>query len=414
MMLLKKSVSIVVACTIFLSGCATGSAGLSQPKVGPQLSSAYEKTVVQEETPSIQKPKLDIIVPVFDPGLPDDPEDYKDAGIWPELRRAEASRFAYQMKLALEETGAFGAVRVMPDSSATGDLYVVGKINESSGENVDIDINVFDISGKEWFDKSFDHEVAADFHNNIRNKGKDPYAPVFKQAAEKLVEELNDHKDEQLTQLQALTDLRFGANFSDEAFSQYMKVQGSKVSLVGYPDANDSMLRRVKAIRVRDQLFIDRMQPHYEQFNQKMEASYALWQKQSFEEVKAAQEAKSESIRKAAAGIGLIALAVLSGVSGGRSNSTGGAVAGATGAAVAGQIGMGLLGSSAKMNEESKFHRDALIELGQSIEGEIAPQVVEHDKTTTELTGTAKEQFSQWRVFLKRMFEQEATPDVQL
>ncbi|RLL51600.1 hypothetical protein D8Y20_08940 [Mariprofundus sp. EBB-1] len=415
MMVFKKMVSIVIACSVLLSGCATGTGGSPHTKVGPQPSSAYDKTAVKEEVaPAIEKPKLDIIVPVFDPGLPDDPEDYEAEGVWPELRRAEASRFAYQMKLALEETGAFGAVRVMPDSSATGDLYVVGKINKSNGVDIDIDINVSDISGKKWFDKSFDHEVAADFYNNIRNKGKDPYAPVFKEAAEKLVEALNDHKDKQLTDLQALTDLRFGANFSDDAFSRYMRVKGNKFTLLGYPDANDSMLRRVKAIRVRDQLFIDRMQPHYEQFNQKMETSYALWQKQSFEEVKAAHKAKMESISNAAAGIGLIALAVLSAVAGGNSNSTGGVVAGTTGAIVAGQVGMGMLGSSVKMNEESKFHRDALIELGQSIEGEMAPQVVEHEQTTAKLTGSAKQQFSQWRAFLKRMFEQEATPDVQL
>lgn len=407
-------IAITIACTIFLTGCAVGGGGSAQPSVGPQLSSSYDKPELVEAAPIIQKPKLDIIIPVFDPGLPDDPEDYKDAGVWPELRRAEASRFAYQLKLAIEETGHFGAVRIMPDSTATGDLYVVGKINESNGESVDIDIKVYDISGQEWLDKSFDHDVEADFYSNIRNKGKDPYAPVFKQVAETLVEELDDHKDEQLSTLQALTNMRFGANFSEETFSQYMQVKGGKTTLIGYPDENDSMLKRVQAIRVRDQLFTDRMQPHYEQFNQKMEASYVIWQKQSFEELKAAHEAKMEAIGKAVAGVGLIALAVLSAVAGGSSNSTGGAVAGTTGAIVAGQVGMGLLGSSVKMNEESKFHRDALEELGQSIEGDMAPQVVKHEEKTTELTGNAKEQFSKWRLFLKDIFAQEATPDVQL
>ncbi len=413
-MFFRKAISVIVAGTMFLTGCAVGSGGSAKPVVGPAVSSSYDKKEIEEAAPGIEKAKLDIIVPIFDPGLPDDPEDYKDAGIWPELRRAEASRFAYKMKLALEETGAFGAVRVMPDSSATGDLYVVGKINESNGEDVDIDINVYDISGKEWLDKSFDHEVEADFYSNIRNKGKDAYAPVFKQAAEKIVEELNDHKTEQLSQLQSLTDLRFGANFSEQAFAPYMQEKGGKITLVGYPDENDSMLARVKAIRVRDQMFTDRMQPHYEQFSQKMDESYALWQKQSFEELQAAHEAKMEAIGKAAAGVGLIALGVLSAIAGGSSNSRGGSVAGTTGAIVAGQVGMGMLGDSVKMNEESKFHRDALEELGQSIEGEMAPQVVQHEEKTAELTGSAKEQFSEWRVFLKTIFEQEATPDVQL
>ncbi len=413
-MFFKKVISVIVACTIFLTGCAVGGGGSSKPAVGPQISSSYDEKELEEAIPIIAKPKLDIIVPAFDPGLPDDPADYKEEGVWPELRRAEATRFAYKMKLALEETGAFGAVRVMPDSSATGDLYVVGKINESNGEEVDIDIKVYDVSGKEWFDKSFDHEVEADFYSNLRNKGLDAYASVFKQAAEKIVEKLKSHNTEQLTQLQSLTDLRFGANFSEQAFAPYMKEKSGKISLIGYPDENDSMLTRVKAIRVRDQMFTDRMQPHYEQFSQKMDESYVLWQKQSFEGLKAADQAKIDAIGKAAAGVGLIALAVLSGISGGSSNSRGGSVAGTTGAIVAGQVGMGMLGDSVKMNEESKFHRDALEELGQSIEGEMAPQVVQHEEATAELTGSAKEQFSKWRVFLKSIFDQEATPDVQL
>ncbi|MDX8396698.1 MAG: hypothetical protein R8K49_00085 [Mariprofundaceae bacterium] len=413
-MFFRKATAVTIACTIFLTGCAVGGGGSSKAGVGPAVSSSYDKAKLEESAPSTATTKLDIIVPVFDSGLPENPEDYKDAGVWPELRRAEASRFAYKMKLALEETGAFGAVRVMPDSTATGDLYVVGKINESNGENIDIEIAVYDISGKEWLDKSFDHEVAEDFYSNIRNKGKDAYAPVFKQAAEKIVEELQDHKAEQLRQLQLLTDLRFGANFSEQAFAPYMKEKGGKTTLVGYPDENDSMLMRVKAIRVRDQMFTDRMQPNYEQFSQNMNVSYALWQKQSFEELQAAHEAKMDAIGKAAAGVGLIALGILSAIAGGSSNSTGGSVAGTTGAIVAGQIGMGMLGDGLKMNEESKFHRDALKELGQSVEGEMAPQVVQHEEKTAELTGSAKEQFSKWRLFLKSIFEQEATPDVQL
>ncbi len=413
MIIFRKAIAVIISSTMLLSGCAAGSGGSSNVSVGPATSPSYIKPEI-EKVAKVQKPRLDIIIPVFDPGLPDDPKKYKEEGIWPELRRAEATRFAYKMKLAIEQTGAFGAVRIMPDKTATGDLYVIGKINKSNGENVDINLKVYDISGRKWFDKSFDHEVAEGFYDNIRNKGKDPYDPVFEQAAEQLVKELKGHKDTDLTQVQALTDLRFGASFSEQAFSQYMKVQRGKIVLTGYPDENDSMLKRVKAIRVRDQLFTDRMQPHYEQFIQNMDDSYAIWQKQSFDELKAAREARAESIKSAAAGIGLIALAILSVVAGVRSDSLGGSVAGTTGAIVAGQIGMGMLGDSQKMSKESKFHRDALDELGQSIDGEMAPQVVEFEETTTKLTGSAKEQFAKWRAFLKRIFEQEATPDVQL
>jgi len=412
-MWIRKSFAIILACAFVLSGCATGSSGSSNAGIGPPTSSSYLKSKVKEAS-STQAPKLDIIIPVFDPGLPDDPKKYEKEGIWPELRRAEASRFAYKMKLALEKTGAFGAVRVMPDKSATGDLYVLGTINESNGENVDIDIKVYDISGKRWFDKSFDHEVTKDFYSNIRNKGKDPYDPVFKKAAERLVEELKDQAPKDLAKLQKIKDLRFGANFSEDAFSRYMRVKGGVVSLLSYPDKSDLMLKRVKAIRVRDQLFTDSMQSHYEQFNQKMDTSYAVWQKQSFMELDAERKSTRDAIGNAVAGVALIGLAVLSAVAGGQSNTYAGSAAGTTGAVVGGIMGTKLLEKSFRTSDEAKFHRDALSELGQSIDSEMAPQVVAFEKSTLKLTGSAKEQFAQWRAFLKKIYVQEATPDVQL
>jgi len=412
-MRVRKPVAITMACIFLLSGCATGGSGSSDLSVGPVTSSSYFKSKVQEQQ-GVQKPKLDIIIPVFDPGLPDDPAKYEKAGIWPELRRAEASRFAYKMKLALEKTEAFGAVRVMPDKTATGDLYVLGTINESNGENVDIDIQVYDISGKRWFSKSFEHDVTKDFYDNIRNKGKDPYDPVFTKAANRIVEELDDHAAKDLAQLQALTNLRFGANFSEAAFARHMQVKRGIASLISYPDENDLMLRRVKAIRIRDQLFTDQMQPHYEQFSQKMDDSYAIWQKQSFTELAAERQATRDTIGSAVAGVALIGLAVLSAVAGGQSNTYAGSAAGTTGAVVGGLVGAQLLEKSFQTNKEAKFHRDALSELGQSIDSEIAPQVVKFEKSTQKLTGSAKEQFAQWRAFLKKIYAEEATPDVQL
>lgn len=424
---IKKTTVVLLVCSFFLTGCSTTSGGGSKAiSVGPATSSSYDKATPEQvkstkdksakKEPKIapQKTKLDIIVPAFDPNLPEDPADYEKEGIWPELRRAEAVRFAYKMKLALEKTGAFGAVRVMPDQNATGDLYVMGKINTSNGEEVDIDLNVYDISGKKWFNESFTHKVKADFYSNIRNKDKEAYAPVFKEAAERLVEKLHYKNDKKLMQLQTLTDLRFATNFSEDNFSKYMKVKNGKASLIAYPAEDDRMFQRVKSIRIRDQLFVDRMQPHYEQFSQQMETSYKMWQKQSFTEVQAANKASREAMSKAAAGVGLIALGILSAISGARSNNVGNYTAGATGAVVAGQVGVGLLSESSKIRKEAQVHQDALNELGKSVDAEMAPQVVQFEETSKSLTGSAKEQFAQWRAFLKRMYEQEATPDVQL
>jgi hypothetical protein len=417
-------IAILLSMTMLLSGCAatTGSVKKSEPTVGPSYSSVHLKPDQSEEEPLAvltDKPKLDVIVPVFDPGLPEDLDKAEKDGIWPELRRAEANLFAYKLKNALEETGKFGAVRVTPDKTATGDLYVLGKIEESNGEEVGIRIEVYDISERKWLKKSFKHTVEDGFYGNSRNSGKDPYAPVFTQAASYIVEELRDHSDKDLEDLKTLTEIRFGASFSDEAFAQYLKYDQNpsfmfwsnkgKVSLAGLPSDDDPMVHRIRSLRVRDQLFVDRMQSHYETFSQNMSNSYSIWQESSNLEIKAIREARNKALGQAVVGILLIAGAAYAG-----SNNDNNNVATTTAAVAAGVGGAMMLSESVQTRQQAKFHRDTLTELGQSLNLELEPQVVEFEESTTKLTGDANEQFNQWRNFLKQIYLAESVPDVQL
>nr|VFJ69864.1 MAG: hypothetical protein BECKFW1821C_GA0114237_102023 [Candidatus Kentron sp. FW] len=411
-MLIRKTLSILVICTFLLPGCVPGNKKSDFMRVGPPLSSSLSKSNPNEQGVLGHKP--DVVIPVFDPGLPEDTDDYEKKGIWPELRRAEANRFAYKLKDALEKTGLFGAVRVTPDRSATSDLYVLGTIDESNGEEVEIDLEVLDISGRVWLDESFEHEVKESFHRNLRNKGKDPYDPVFEEAAERIVQELEERETKELDDLGYLADLRFGANFSDSAFVRYMNMEDGRIMLTGKPSEDDPMLKRVRAIRIRDQLFVDGLQANYSTFSERMNDSYSVWQKQSLLERKAEREAKAKSRKEAVGGVLLIGLGILSAVAGGRSDSSLGEAAGAAGAIAGSLAGATLLQKSFKTSEEVKLHRETLNELGESLDMELAPQVIGYEKETVKLTGDAKEQFAQWRAFLKKIYEQEATPDVQL
>lgn len=414
----KMGVYTLCACFI-LTGCVTngglgtGGAGTGT-SVGPKSSSALAEKETQDAPVLVAKPRLDIIVPVFDPGLSDDARNYKEEGVWPELRRAEANRFAHKLKLALEDTDAFGAVRVTPDSSATGDLYVLGTIEESNGEEVEIEIEVVDISGRTWFTRSFDHTVESGFHKNTRNEGKDPYDPVFEAAAARVVEALQDHPDEELVSLTRVTELRFGSNFTEEAFADHLLIKGSTYNLRSFPAEEDPMLQRTRAVRVRDQLFVDGLQAHYRSFSDSMEDSYLIWQEQSLLELEAQQEANEKAIGQAALGILTIGLGVLAVLAGGRSDSSAGQTAGITGGVVAGTVGATLLQGAFHTSAEAKVHREALEELGQSIDIDLAPQVQAFEEKSVELTGSAKEQFAQWRAFLQKIFEEEKTPAVQL
>ncbi len=414
---IRKLFTVFVIYSFLLAGCAgQGGGGISTTRVGPQPSSTLNKDneTGEQQTMAISRQRLDVIVPVFEPGLPEDPANYEEESVWPELRRAEANRFAWKLKETLEATGQFGAVRVTPDSEATGDLYVLGKIVESNGKEVEIDVLVMDISGRKWLDDSYEHEVVDTFHQDLRNDGKDSYEPLFTEVAQDIIEKLKKYKNKELADLHYLADLRFGANFSDAAFGQYMQESRGKISLIAKPSQDDPMYQRIKALRVRDQLFIDSMQANYTAFSDQMDESYKMWQEQSLIEVQAERAADRATWGKALGGALLIGLAVLSGVAGANSDSSGGTAAGATGAILGGMVGTKMIQESFKTSEEAEMHRDAINELGQSLDMELAPQVIAFEEETVELTGDAKEQFNQWRDFLQEIYAQEMTPDVQL
>ena len=399
----KKVIVYVLIFSHILVGCATTNI---QNSVGPKLSSSYEEEAI-DKTIISTAPKLDVIIPVFDPGLPESEDDYEEDGIWPELRRAEASRFAYKLKQALDNSQEFGAVRVTPDETASGDLYVLGKIEESDGQDVTFELHVVDISGKEWIDETFRHEVQESFYKNNRNKGKDPYTPVFKEAADEIIEALKEHSSSELDNLKYIADLRFGASFNDVAFMEYMDTDGNDIELVSKPSDNDPLFQRVMAIRVREQLFIDNLQQNYVSFSQNMNNSYLAWQEASFTEMQLRQEARKESIYKTIGGVLLIALAIAAGVSGDSIALDVAAIAGGVGGAL-------LISNGFKSREEEKIHQDAINELGESINLELEPQVIAFEDETVELTGNIQQQFAQWREFLKRIYEQESTPNMEL
>ena len=396
----------LIILTHVLTGCATTSSS-GNLKTGPQLASAQEQN---KEIP-YQGVKLDVIIPVFSPGLSDSAAEYEEEGIWPELRRAEANRFAYKLKTALDESGKFGAVRVAPNSTASGDLFAVGEIIESNGQELEFRLNVVDASGKQWLNDTIEYEVGEGFYKNPRNDGKDPYDPAFDKAAQAIIEALLKQQQSELAQLQNINDLRFAASFNEQAFMEYLDTSGQQIKLVSMPSDADPMFQRVKSIQVREQLFVDNLQQNYSAFSQQMDDSYLAWQEASATEMQLRKEAKTKSIWKMIGGAVLIGAAVAAATSGSsndprfaRDLAT---VAGGVGGAV-------LISSGFKSREEAKFHQEALNELGESVNLEMAPQVMTYEEESVELTGDIDEQFRQWRDFLNRMYQLEATPDVQL
>ena len=124
----------------FFAGCATNSG------TGPQYQSNNGKIAIENAEP------FDISIGVFNPGLSDQ-SSYGEAGIWPELRRAESMYMAVQLRDVLANSKNFGAVKVAPDLSSSADLYIKAKILQSNGEDVSLKVTVIDSTGKQWISK---------------------------------------------------------------------------------------------------------------------------------------------------------------------------------------------------------------------------------------------------------------------
>ena len=409
---LDKAIRLALVITVcsFLTACVgattvSTSSKPSQPGFGFSLEESPGNQGVRDQYSGV---RLDVIVQIFDPNIPEDPDDYIKQGVWPELRRTEAIRFAVALKDEIEHVNAFGNVRVAPDSAVSGDLFVTGKILHSNGEDVGIAVQVHDVSGARWMKKTYKHRVKQHHWQNIRQSSKDPYQPVFMKTARDIARLLKKKSSDELANLRAISEIQFASAFAQEAFGHHLEFKNKRVKLASMPAVDDPMLVRTRAVRVVDGLFMDKIQIHYTDFVTKTNDSYLSWQEHSLVSAKAKREQESKAAAQAFG-----AALLIFGAAAAADNSSSDALTD-TAIASAAFGGIKLLQDSFASSAEGRYHRDNLMELGGSLNFEVAPQVLQLEETTVTLQGDIKTQFRQWRTFLKELYNKETTPNVQL
>lgn len=406
---IHKPMKMFFACVVsfLLASCASTSGGGSSVPVGPGAQSESEAAApLISPAPYL----LDLAIAVLDPGLPEDEYAAIEDGIWPELRHAEANRIAWQLKVAADNSQSFSTVRVTPTASVSAEIYMVGKILKSNGEDLKFEIEVIDASGKTWYTEKYKYRTDTYWYENPRNLGKDPFAGLYVEPINDLIAYLKKKKPDYIARIEEISRLRFAQSFAPEAFDEYLEVKRGKVRLVGAPAEDDPMLLRTDAVRVRDKLFVESFQDHYAGFSNEMDEAYYLWQRDSGLQASAARKAKEAAAIKTAVGALLVVAGIVA-MANAPTDKYGNAdvvnVLGGTAAIVGGGV---LIGSGIGSMKEARNHKEVLNELGKSINADVAPRVIEMDNTTTTLTGTAEEQFTQWREVLREIYEAESTP----
>jgi hypothetical protein len=341
---------------------------------------------------------LDVGIPTLNDGLY--LTDENDT-VFPEVRYAEAIYFSNQLGKVLEKSGAWGAIRVTPNSDVIMDLYITGTIYQSDGETMDLEIQVVDSSGKKWLKKRYKQTTGKYAYDRRLKSLGDPFQNLFIRIANDLLSYREKISDQQAQELRTISELRFAKKFSPEAFDNYTEENRKGIlSISRLPAENDSILMRVRKIRERDYLYVDTMQDYYDGFSQQMHLAYQDFRRSSYDSVVKARQLNAQGNRQVIAGIG----AILAGIYGRSQART--SIADDAGTATA-AVGGFVIKSGLDKKQKASEYSESVAEMGSSLEAEIAPQVIELEDRTVTLTGTVQAQYQQWQELLGKIYKQE-------
>jgi hypothetical protein len=361
---------------------------------------------------------LDVGVRVLDPGIPKeiahDTEKMAQQRIYPEVRRAEARFFAEMLRDTLESSGQWGAVRVIPNNAEFVDVIVTGRILESSGKEMAIELSVLDSTGRKWIDAKTGepkkYKSPADVGSYLTEEAlrlRDPFQNVYSVVANDMLTARNLLQPADLANIRRVTELRFASDLAPQVFSGYLAQDEAGIYRVArLPAEGDTLLERIQRIRERDGALIDTVSDYYTSFSDSLSEPYGNWRRYSYEEIVKEEKLKAQARTRLIMGAVAVAGAILmpGQCSGGDYNCRRIENAARTGA-VSGGIA-GIL-SGLKKKADAQIHTAAIRELANSFQSEVAPQVVEVEGRTLKLAGTAEDQYREWREMLKQIYLEE-------
>ena len=395
-----------------LGGCVV-SETRPLPKVHP----------VQPTAAVPQAELLDVGVRVLDPGVAPELEEnealQQKERIYPDVRRAEARFFATMLRDTLESSGQWGAVRVIPATAEFVDLIVNGRILRSDGKYLELEISVADSTGRTWL-RNKRYEGPADIGSYMSDaalRQRDPFQNLYSMIANDMVAARKAFTSADLRQIRRVTELRFAQDLAPDAFSGYLNQEsdGGRFEVVRLPAENDPIFERVHRIRERDGALIDTVSDQYDNFSDKVSEPYGSWRRYSYDEIEKEErlkgQARTRMVMGAAALIGGLLASSQCPPGDYRCQSIEQAL---RYTAYAGGLA-GIL-SGLKKRANAKIHTAAIQELASSFNAEVAPRVMEVEGRTLKLTGSAEDQYREWRELLRELYHQDAAqaaePDV--
>jgi len=389
---------VVLLSSLMATGCSTLSSPFTRgERPGPEPLNRISEELAEDQL-------LDVWIELFQTAAL--PEDEDEAlGLSEDIRDAEARFIPVYLRNTMEKTGYWGAVRVVPRSTAGAEVLVQGTILASDGESLALEITALDATGRRWFSRTYERTLPEDAYRLDVSAGD---AGVFDALYNTIANDLSRYR-QRLSQrevrgIRQLAELRFAVDLAPAVFAEYLQRRDDgRYALLRLPAVDDPMYHRVQQIRERDFLLIDTLNGHYTNFFREMEIPYDGWRKARGEEVAALRRVEREATTRKVLGFAAIAGAIAIGAMGNRGTR----VSTSTLRDVMVLGGAYAIKTGFDKDSETGIHRDAIEELGASFASEARPLVVEVEGQTHELTGSAEVQYAKWRELLHAIYVSE-------
>lgn len=339
---------------------------------------------------------LDVGVQIFDPGLPPGDDYALEAdGIFRDIRKSEARYLPVALMDTLQATGNWGAVRVVPAGVGSVDLVVKARIIESSGRKLVLDVRAADATGRRWLEETYKH-VADERAYADEILIREPFQDVFNTIANDLLAARDKLDLDELRQVRTVAQLKYAADLAPAAFDDYLSVNRKGLSQPAkLPAEDDPLMTRVVNIRERDYMFVDTLTEYYANFTAQMSEPYDNWRKFSYEEETARRKLqRTARMQKILGVVGILGGVLIDGNGDGASAAR---QAGVIAGSMAIQAGMA-------KSQEVKLHLEALRELAQSFDSEVAPLLIDVEGQTLRLSGSVETQYVTWRQLMRDFF----------
>ncbi|MEX0915881.1 MAG: hypothetical protein WDZ60_08305, partial [Wenzhouxiangellaceae bacterium] len=299
--MLDTRTGILVTLTL-LVGCATGPDPADAPPtpVEPLQQAAHE--LPAEKVMNIQ-------VVRFDADVPSSSETAELEQVFTDVRNAEARYIPYTLRRTLQQSGHWGDVRVVPAPMEGAELQITGRILDSHGQLLRLDVRAEDATGRVWLERQYSEQINAARYRTT-GSGEDPFQSLYNRVANDLVEARERLDAAASREIDTVARLRFAAQLAPEVYgSRLVENRNGTLSAQAAPDP---LADAIDMAGQRDARMVDILDQHYSEFHQQMEVPYGDWREASYREMQNLAELRRQARTRKALG----ALAILGGLFG--------------------------------------------------------------------------------------------------